>query len=427
VRFVVPDARAYDLHYNLFSNPILWFLHHSMLADLHRPNLWNQMERAWENGYVPVNRDFADAVIAQLRRPGSAGVALLQDYHLYLAGRYIRDAAPDAVLQHFVHVPWPEVDGWADMPQHITEAVCDGLLANDVVRFQTDTSAGNFLLTCYNYLRGAFIDFDKMVVSYRGRRARVRSGGISVDPARLQRMVESPEAQEYVRRLEPLAGERTIVRVDRLDPSKNVLGGFRAFELLLARHAELLGRVKLLAFLVPSRTGIAEYRRYADRVFRLIDRINARFGSGSWRPIEVFYENNMHQALAGMSLYDVLMVNPLADGMNLVAKEGPVVNRRDGVLVLSNRAGAFQELAEGALSVMPRDVEGTAWALWRALEMPLAERRVRAEILRAAVARRDLLTWMSEQLDELHAVSADGRRELTLTGASRDSLGRVVA
>ena len=418
VHFVVPDANAYDLHYNLFSNPILWFLHHSMLDDLRRRNLWDQIEKAWENGYLPVNRAFADAVIEQLRRPGSAGVALLQDYHLYVAGRYIRNAAPDALLQHFVHVPWPEVDAWADMPQHITGAICDGLLANDVIRFQTDTSAGNFLLTCFNYLPGAFIDFDKMVVSYRGRRARVRSGAISVDPVHLQRMAGSPEAQSYLKKLEPLAGERTIVRVDRMDPSKNVLGGFRAFELLLARHSELRGRVKLLAFLVPSRTGIAEYRRYADRVFRLIDRINARYGSGSWRPIEVFYENNVHQALAGMTLYDVLLVNPLADGMNLVAKEGPVVNRRDGVLVLSSRAGTFQELAEGALGVMPRDVEGTAQALWRALEMPLSERRRRAAILRVAITRRDLLAWMSEQLEELHEVAA---AEPALVGAQRQS------
>ena len=427
VRFVVPDRRAYQLHYNVFSNPILWFLHHSMLEGLRRRDLWDQMEKAWEQGYVPVNRAFADAVVEELRRPGSAGVALLQDYHLYLAGRYVRDRVPNAVLQHFVHVPWPEPHAWLGMPWHITEAICDGLLANDVVRFQTQTSVHNFLLTCYDYVRGAFIDFEKAVVSYEGRRIRLRSGAISVDADHLQRQAASPEAQGYLKKLEPLAGERTIVRVDRVDPSKNVLGGFQAFDLLLRRHPELRGRVKFLAFLVPSRTGIPEYRRYADRVFRLVDHINARYGNESWRPIEVFYENNFQQALAGMTLYDVLLVNSLADGMNLVAKEGPVVNRRDGVLVLSTRAGAFQELAEGALAVNPQDVKGTAEALWQALEMPASERKRRASLLRAAITERSLFTWMSEQLEELHEVAVGTVAASALVDVGRSSWREAVA
>jgi trehalose 6-phosphate synthase len=247
----------------------------------------------------------------------------------------------------------------------------------------------------------------------------VRSGAISVDPHYLQQEAASPEAQAYVKKLETLAGERTIVRVDRVDPSKNVLGGFQAFDLLLRRHPELRGRVKFLAFLVPSRTGIPEYRRYKDRVFRLVDHINARHGDESWRPIEVFYDNNFQQALAGMTLYDVLLVNSLADGMNLVAKEGPVVNQRDGVLVLSTRAGAFQELGEGALPVNPQDVKSTAEALWQALEMPASERRQRASLLRAAIAERPLLTWMSEQLEELREVAVGAAAEPELVGVRR--------
>jgi trehalose 6-phosphate synthase len=427
VRFVVSDRRAYHLHYNAFSNPILWLLHHSMLEGLRRRDLWDQVEKAWEKGYLPVNRAFADAVLEELRRPGSAGVVLLQDYHLYLAGRYVRDRAPQAVLQHFIHIPWPEPLAWLQIPWHITEAIFDGLLANDVVRFQTQRSAHNFLLTCLDHVRGAFIDFEKAVVSYEGRRVRVRSGAISVDPHYLQQEAASPEAQAYVKKLEPLAGERTIVRVDRVDPSKNVLGGFQAFDLLLRRHPELRGRVKFLAFLVPSRTGIPEYRRYKDRVFRLVDHINARHGYESWRPVEVFYENNFQQALAGMTLYDVLLVNSLADGMNLVAKEGPVVNRRDGVLVLSTEAGAFQELGEGALAVNPQDVKGTAEALWQALIMPASERRRRAALLRDAITERSLLSWMSEQLEELHDVAVSAVAASALVDAGRSSWREAVA
>ena len=424
LRFVTPGRQAFRLHYNVFSNPILWFLQHSMLDGLRRRDLWDQAERAWEKGYVPVNRAFADAVVEELRRPGSANVALLQDYHLYLVGRYVRDRAPDAVLQHFVHVPWPEPNAWLEMPWHITAAICDGLLANDVVRFQAQDSVDNFLFTCFNYARGAFIDFEKAVVSYQGRRVRVRSGPISVDPDHLRQQAASPETERYLRKLAPMAGERTIVGVDRMDPIKNVLGGFQAFDLLLRRHPELRGRVKFLAFLVPSRTGIPEYRRYADRVFRLVERINTRHGDSSWRPIEVFYENNFHQALAGMMLYDVLLVNSLADGMNLVAKEGPVVNQRDGVLALSNRAGAFEELEEGALEVTPEDAEGTAEVLWRALEMPASERRWRARLLRATIAERDLLGWMRTQLEELHEVAA---AEPALVGVRHSSWKVAVA
>jgi trehalose 6-phosphate synthase len=186
VRFVVPDERAYHDYYNVVSNPILWFLHHRMLDGLRRRGLWNRVEEAWEDGYVPVNRAFADAVVEELRRPGSAGVALLQDYHLYLTGRYIRDGVPNAVLQHFVHIPWPKPDAWLGVPWRITEAICDGLLANDVIRFQTRMSAHNFLLTCFGYARGAFIDFEKSVVAYQGRRVRVRSSAISVDPDYLE-------------------------------------------------------------------------------------------------------------------------------------------------------------------------------------------------------------------------------------------------
>jgi glycosyltransferase involved in cell wall biosynthesis len=171
-------------------------------------------------------------------------------------------------------------------------------------------------------------------------------------------------------------GLATIVRVDRLDPAKNILGGFEAFRLLLERHPEWRGRVRFLAFLVPSREAIPEYRRYKDEVFALIEEINARYGNGRWRPITVFYEENRPQALAGLSLYDVLLTNSLADGMNLVAKEGPVLNQRDGVVVLSTGVGAYQELQGAALGVEAEDIDGTTEALHRALRMAPEEREL---------------------------------------------------
>ena len=191
-------------------------------------------------------------------------------------------------------------------------------------------------------------------------------------------IADSPRADEYEQRLTPLLGKQTIVRVDRAEPSKNILRGFAAFETLLDRRPDLHGNVRFLAFLVPSRTHIRQYQRYTEEVDIAIRRINDRFGTPGWTPIEVFYENNYTQAMAGMRLYDVLLVNSVIDGMNLVAKEGPIVNRRDGVLILSESAGAYAQLRVGALPVAPADVEGLARALDEALSMPPEERKRRA-------------------------------------------------
>jgi len=160
----------------------------------------------------------------------------------------------------------------------------------------------------------------------------------------------------------------------------------------------------MLSFLVPSRTSIPEYRSYAEDVFALADEINDRYGGGDWTPIKVFYEHDRLQALVALSLYDVLMVNPLVDGMNLVSKEGPVLNRRDGALVLSEAAGSFEELREGALSVRPEDIEGTAEALFTALTLGEEERRERAALMRRAVLRHDIGRWLQVQLHDLAAI-----------------------
>jgi len=234
----------------------------------------------------------------------------------------------------------------------------------------------------------------------------------------LRRRMESAEVNTYKDRLSCLRGKYTFVRVDRVDPSKNIVAGFEAFDLLLQRHPELIGQVKFLAFLVPSRRGIPEYRRYTGEVLAAIRDINSRYQRGDWRPIELFHENNYPQALAGMSLYDILFVNPVSDGMNLVSKEGPIVNERDGVLVLSRGAGSHGELSEGAVSVDPLDIEGTAEALASALSMPEAERRARAEQLRQTIERNDLSVWLRSQLEDLRSIALE-RSICSLAGAAR--------
>lgn len=406
LRFVSTPPEAYYRYYSVFSNPILWFLQHSLWEHLCTPASGQALWDAWQRGYEPVNRAFAAAIVAEGRRfYPAAPVVMLHDYHLYLAAQYIRPRLPHALLSHFVHIPWPAPGYWQPLPQPLRQALCAGLCSNDVVGFQTARWARNFLRSCQRFLPGARVDFQRGTVAWDGHQTQVRVYPISVDPAGLRQAVASPEARRYQAQLRPLCGQHTIVRVDRVDPSKNIVRGLRALGLLLEQRPALRGKVKMLAFLVPSRTEIAEYQRYTQEVMDEVKAINAKYASNGYRPIEVFYENNYLQALAGLSLYDVLLVNPLADGMNLVAKEGPVVNQRQGVLVLSEGAGAHEQLRGGALSVKPTDVEGMAEALALALAMPPGERHRRAHYLRRAIENEDLSRWLYRQLADLQGLA----------------------
>ncbi len=405
LRLVAPPREAYDLFYSTFCNPMLWFLQHSLWNRLRRPDPRAEALHAWEHGYLPVNQAIAEVAAGEFRSGRNCGSVMLHDYHLYAAPLFIRNLCPGAALQHFIHIPWPGLEAWQDLPRQIVDSICEGLLANDSVVFQTEKWAQDFLLTCWAFFPAARVDFTEGIVTYRGRRTRVSVNPISVDVFDLRSQLSSPEARPYFASLTAETAVKTIVRVDRLDPSKNVDAGFRAFDRLLQSHPEWLGRVRMLSFLVPSRESIPEYRSYAEQVIALADEINARHGTKSWAPIKLFYEHNRLQALVALSLYDVLMVNPLIDGMNLVSKEGPVLNRRDGALVLSEAAGSFEELRGGAIGVDPEDIEATADALHTALTLPEGERRERAALLRRAVLKHDIGRWLQVQLEDLASIN----------------------
>jgi trehalose 6-phosphate synthase len=406
LRLVAAPAEAYDLFYNTFCNPLLWFVQHSLNHELQGRDLAREALHAWEHGYLPVNQAIAEAVAAELQASDGCGSVMLHDYHLYAAPLFIRNLCPEAALQHFVHVPWPCLDAWQQIPRQIVDSIVEGLLATDSLVFQTESSAQEFLLTCWALFPQARVDFNSGSVIYRGHHTRVWANPMSVDVFDLRSRLSSPEARPYFDRLEGEAAERTIVRIDRLDPSKNIHAGLEAFDLMLRNHPEWLGRVTFLSFLVPSRTEIPEYRDYGERVFSLVKDINARHGRAGWTPVKVFYEHDRLQSLVALSLYDVLLVNSVADGMNLVSKEGPVLNRRDGAMLLSVTAGSYQELREGALAVWPDNVEGTADALHRALNMTPEERRDRATLLRRAVLRHDFSRWLELQLEDLTAIES---------------------
>ncbi|MHB9090741.1 MAG: alpha,alpha-trehalose-phosphate synthase (UDP-forming), partial [Chloroflexota bacterium] len=401
LRFVVSPPAEYDLFYHTFSNPILWFVQHRLHHLLPQRDLAAVAIRAWHEGYRPVNRAFAIALARELRSGDASPVVMLHDYHLYLVARQLRHFVPQVFLQQFIHIPWPEPDAWAVLPEIVVGDLCRGLLANNIVGFQTRRSADNFLATCAEVLPDSRIDASHGTVALDGQQTFVRNYPISVDVDGLQTFAQSAEVAFYRRRLALLTREQTIVRVDRLDPSKNVLAGFHAFAALLERRPDLHRRVKFLSFLVPSRTAIPEYQRHARQVFDYIAAVNARFGHDGWQPIEVFFENNYAQSVAAMGMFDVLMINSKLDGMNLVSKEAAVLNRRDGVLILSRGAGSHEELGPSALSIDPHDVAGTTRALEVALAMPASERSRRAAAMRHTVEANDLTNWLYAQLDDI--------------------------
>jgi trehalose 6-phosphate synthase len=399
LRFVVHDEAAFDWFYNVVSNPTLWFLQHYLWPLAYAPDIDRGLYHAWDEGYVPVNNSFADAVLAELEHEPEAAV-FFHDYHLYLAPRRVRSHRPDATLAHFVHIPWPEPDLWRVLPREIRHAVHDGLLANDVLGFQTHRWRRNFLRACRD-LVDAECDFEASVATHGGVPTFVAARPISVDPSEFEALAESDEVLRLEADLEARRPEYLVLRVDRTDPSKNVVRGFRAFEFFLDQHPELHGRVGMLALLDPSRQDIPEYAEYLGAIQRAARGVNDRFQEDGWTPIDLRIEDNFIGAVAAYKQFDVLLVNAIYDGLNLVAKEAPLVNERDGVLILSENAGAHEELGDWALTVNPFDVEAQAEAIHEALVMPQEERRERSEAIREHVHEHDVAGWLETQLADL--------------------------
>jgi trehalose 6-phosphate synthase len=403
LRLVAHDPATFDRFYNVFANPTLWFLQHYLWDLVRAPSHDRQLHEAWAS-YEEVNDAFAGAVVEELEDEPDAGV-WFHDYHLYLAPRVVRRARPDATLSHFVHIPWPAADYWTVLPEPMRRAIHDGLLANDVLGFHTRRWRDNFLASAAAVLAAA-ADPEEGTVDHDGRRTLVTAHPIAVDPAEFDELVASPEVVAEERDLERLRCERMILRVDRTDPSKNVVRGFRAFELYLERHPEAQGRVGMLALLDPSRQDIPQYAAYLDELTAAAAEVNGRFATGSWQPVILEIRDDFPRSVAAYRQYDVLLVNAIFDGLNLVAKEAPLVNERDGVLVLSENAGAYEELGEWVVAVNPFDIEAQAEAIHEALELPAPERRERAEAIRAHVREFDLESWLAEQLADLDRVSA---------------------
>ena len=398
LRFVLSEEETYRQYYSEISNPLLWFLQHHMWDAVRSPTFTADLWSAWDS-YREVNRAFADAIVAEAEGPDKPVVVMLQDYHLYLCAGELPSRLPEGSLVcQFVHIPWPGPDYWMILPPAVRESILSSLCCNTILGFHTKRWARNFLRSCQSLLPGADVDYDSQTVAVKGNLLQVRTYPISIDVVALQRVRRADGTAKHREHLLPRLGEQTIVRVDRVEPSKNIFRGFRAFDLLLERYPKYVGKVRFLAFLVPSRLGIEEYQRYLEEIVVLVQRINLKYGDAEWQPVKLYVGEDYARAVAGMQLYDVLLVNPIVDGMNLVAKEGVIVNEQDGVLVLSEGAGANEELGDAALIVSPYDLVDMADAMHRALRMGEEERKTRAGTLRARVQQHSVTDWLYSQL-----------------------------
>jgi trehalose 6-phosphate synthase len=402
------DEDAYNMYYNQIANPLLWFIHHQMWNIPRKPDLDGSTWNAWEQGYIAVNQTLADAVAERVKEVAEERpvIVLVQDYHLYCFPRMLRDQVGDGVqIQPFIHIPWPGPDSWRLLPETMRNAIFDSLLASDRIGFQTERDAFNFVQTCRFYLDGAHSHGSRDSIEYQGRTVKAQTYPISIDVDKVNAIRQEPQTRLLKSRIMSIAGDNKIIlRVDRIEPSKNILRGLQAFRELLEMYPDdYHGEVQMFMLLVPSRMDVEEYQDYLQAVMAEAGMINAAFSESFWEPVRIIVGNNYPRAIAAFQLYDVLLVNPIADGMNLVAKEGALVNERNGVLILSENAGAYYELGDHALVVNPFDIHSTAIAMHEALKMSAAEREERATALKNQVKNASVKAWFRHQLEDATA------------------------
>jgi trehalose 6-phosphate synthase len=378
-----------DVHadaYNGIANSVLWFVHHMLYQTPLEPVFDTEFRRQWTS-YETYNRAFAEA-LAEEAAQGAAVV--VQDYHLTLVPGMLRELRPDLRIGHFSHTPWAPPEYFHMLPDDVAGQVLRGMLGADRLGFLTQRWADAFTACAERFAGGL-----------GGTRIGVH--GLGADADFLRQRSHEADVEERMAGLREEIGEgrRTIVRVDRTELSKNIVRGLLAYRRLLASHAEWRERVVHVAFAYPSRQDLAVYRDYTAEVQRISEEINAEYGTPGWTPVVLNLKDDFARSLAAYRLADVALVNPIRDGMNLVAKEVPVVSDTGCALVLSREAGAFEELGEDAIVVNPYDVTGTAAALHEALSMRPEERAERSKRLAAAATALPPAQWFLDQLDAL--------------------------
>jgi trehalose 6-phosphate synthase len=407
VRFVNIRPATYERYYNGFSNKVLWFAHHYLWDVARSPTFGRETRQAWD-AYVEANHAFARELAKEAPRDP---VFLIQDYQLSLVPSMLRELAPQARILHFSHTPFAGPEYLRILPHPMREGLLRGMAGADVIGFQSRIWAENFILSA-RYASGMRVDLRSATVTSGDHRAHVRVFPVAVNPHALRDAEASPRVAEARAEVDELRGDRKLLlRVDRLEPSKNILRGFEAFGEFLRRNSAWRERVVFLALFSPSRDTLPEYQTYGDECLTVAAKINEEYGTMDWTPIDVRVQEDFLFAVGAYSSYDVLLVNSVYDGMNLVAMEGPLVNRRRGALVLSRNAGAWERIGRHAVGVNPFDLDETADALRTALEMPGEERQRRARGLQRAVLAHTPESWLAAQLEAIDTVRRRGRSE----------------
>ncbi len=396
----IPPA-VFDRAYNSIANSTLWFVHHMLYDTPNQPHFGLAFRREWES-FRAYSTAFADA-LAEGARPadGQPVRALVQDYHLSLVPRMLAERCPGLPIAHFSHTPWAPPDYYALLPDDVARELLAGILGADHAGFHARRWADAFLDCCAAVL-GAEVNRTAGTVRYRDHTTTVGVHPLGVDAAELRARAAAADVAAHVAALSRLtAGRKLIVRIDRTELSKNIVRGLAAYRELLVTYPEWRGRVTHLAFAYPSRHDLPEYREYTASVQRLAREIVDEFGTNDWNPLVLGVNDDYPRSLAAYRLADVLLVNPIRDGMNLVAKEGPLLRDQGCVVVLSREAGAAAELGQAALLVNPYDVTATAAALHQALSMDEQERLRRGALLAQAASAAPPADWFASQLDAL--------------------------
>ncbi|WP_181384142.1 trehalose-6-phosphate synthase [Streptomyces sp. NWU49] len=398
VRMLDVPADVHADAYNGIANSVLWFVHHMLYQTPLEPVFDAEFRRQWAS-YETYNRAFAEA-LAEEAAPGAA--VLVQDYHLTLVPGMLRELRPDLRIGHFSHTPWAPPEYFRMLPDDIAGQVLRGMLGADRLGFLTHRWADAFTACCERFVGGL-------------GDTRIGVHGLGADADFLRARSHEADVKERMVALREEIGaapdggaRKAIVRVDRTELSKNIVRGLLAYRQLLEDHPEWRERVVHVAFAYPSRQDLAVYRDYTAEVQRVAAEINERYGTPGWRPVALHVKDDFARSLAAYRLADVALVNPVRDGMNLVAKEMPVVSDAGCALVLSREAGAHEELGEDAITVNPYDVVDTARALHEALTMGPAERTERSKRLAAAATALPPAQWFLDQLNELRDGTASG-------------------
>lgn len=403
------NAREIKLYYEGYSNDTIWPLFHYFQSLAHyRDEYWKAYEK--------VNKTFQKAIAAMA---SPKAVIWIHDYHLMLLPQLVRSKLPLSTIGFFLHIPFPNFEIFRLLPQR--KNILAGLLGSNIVGFHTYDYGLHFISSCVRLLGSTA---SGRTIDHNGATTQVATYPIGIDYKKFRLQLESSETKKALSALDTLYRNRKLIlSIDRLDYSKGILERLEAFRLLLEEYPEYHERVTLLIIAVPSRTEVNAYRSLRDEIEKTVSRINGTYGTVNWAPISYQFQNRPFAEIVALyARADVMLVTPIRDGMNLVAKEYIAAKkRRAGVLILSEMAGAIDELTE-AITINPNDSRSIMNAVREGLEMPVAKQRERLKHMQSRIKMSTVQQWASTAVGDLNKVGAHstkGQKHLTALHASQ--------